>query len=74
MNEFEQLLAASLVMWNKKVLRYTKTIMFLVEGLKINALQLFKLDFIIIIIILFFHDDLYCCVKHANVDVDIFNT
>ena len=53
MNEFEQLLAASLVIWNKKVLRYTKTITFLVEGLKMNALQLFKLDFIIFILFYF---------------------
>ena len=31
------MLCASMIKWTKKVLRYTKTIMFLVKGLKVVA-------------------------------------
>ena len=59
---------ASMVKWTKKVLCYTKTIIFLVKGLKVVAKS--YLNWI------FFYDDLYCCVKYSTVEyrVEIFNT
>ena len=47
---------ASMVKWTKKVLRYTKTKIFLVKGLKVVAKR--YLNWIV------FYDDLYCCVKY----------
>jgi hypothetical protein len=38
-------MGASMVKWTKKVLWFTKTIFFLVKGLKVVAKHCFKLDF-----------------------------
>jgi hypothetical protein len=59
---------ASIVKWTKKVLRYTKTISFLVKGPKVVGKR--YLNWIV------FYDDLYCCVKYSNIkhQVEIFNT
>jgi hypothetical protein len=61
-------MGASMVKWTKKVLWYTKTIIFLVKGLKVVAKSYLNWNF--------FYDDLYCCVKYSNVEyqVEIFNT
>ena len=62
------MLGVSMVKWTKKMLRYTKTITFLVKGLKAIAKRC--LNWICI------HDDLCCCVEYSNVEhqVEIFNT
>ena len=57
-----------MVKWTKKVLRYTKTIFFLVKGLKVVGKRCLNL--------ISFHDDLCCCVEYSNVgnQVEILNT
>ena len=59
---------ASMVKWTQKMLRYTKTIKFMVKGLKVVAKR--YLNWIS------FHNDLCCCVEYSNVEnqVEIFNT
>ena len=59
----------SMVKWTKKVLRYTKTIICGVKGLKVVAKRYLNWTFL-------FYDDLCCCVEYSNVEcqVEIFNT
>ena len=59
---------ASMVKWTKRVLRSTKTIIFLVKGRKVVAKCCLNWTS--------FHDDLCCCVEYSNVEnqVEIFNT
>jgi hypothetical protein len=59
---------ASTVKWTQTMLRYTKTMFFFVKSLKVVAKCC--LDWI------YFHDDLYCCVKYSKVEyqVEIFIT
>ena len=45
------------------MLWYTKTIIFLVKGLKVVAKRCLNW--------IFFHDDLYCCVKYSNVEYQV---
>jgi hypothetical protein len=54
--------------WTKKVLRYTKTIITLVKGLRVVAKCCLNW--------ISFHDDLCCCVEYSNLEnqVGIFNT
>ena len=45
------------------MLQYTKTISFLVKGLKVVAKHYLNWHFS--------YDDLYCCVKYSNVDYQV---
>ena len=55
-----------MVMWTKKVLRCTETIIFLVKGLKVVAICYFFNCYFF-----FFNDDLYCCAKYSNVEIKL---
>ena len=65
-------LGASMVKWTKIVHWYIKTMYIWVKGLKVVAICK-GLNWIFIIR---FQDDLYCCVKYSNVElqVEIFKT
>ena len=56
-----------MVKWTKKVPWYTKTIIFLVKGLRV--VETYSLNWIS------FHGDVCCCVEYSNVEnqVEIFN-
>ena len=56
-----------MVKWTKKVLRYTKTIIFLVKGLKVVVKRCLNW--------ISFHDYIRCCVEYSNVEnqTEIFN-
>ena len=64
-NQYE---GASMIKWTKKVLRYTKTIIFGIKSLKVVAKCCFNW--------ISYHDDLCCCVEYSTVEyqVEIFNT
>jgi hypothetical protein len=61
-------MGASMVKWTKNVPQYTKTIIFLVKGLKVETNCCLNC--------ISFHDDLCCCVEYSNVEnqAKIYNT
>ena len=50
-------MGANMVKWNKKVLRHTKTIIFLVKGCKVVAKRCLNW--------MYFHDNLCCFVEYS---------